>query len=92
MFPSIPRPMPQASITSISFGDRLSMIIIKKNVRNSKGDIMSIYRNPYAKVTLNCTAIINADKMIAIFPFPFAYQHRNAKNGEITVNPIQIIA
>ena len=41
---------------------------------------------------LNNTAKINMDSIAANLLFPFAYQQKNEKNGEIAVNPNQIIA
>lgn len=59
---------------------------------NSKIERASKYSHPYTKVMLNNTAKINADSIHASLLFPFAYQQINAKNGEIMVNPNQIIA
>ena len=59
---------------------------------NSKIERASKYPHPYTKVMLNNTAKINADSIHADLLFPFAYQQINAKNGEIMVNPNQIIA
>ncbi|GCL71664.1 hypothetical protein PN4B1_15690 [Paenibacillus naphthalenovorans] len=52
---------------------------------------ISKYQNPNAKVCLEINIIIIDEIEIAIIPFPFAYQHTKAKNGEIIVMIIQII-
>lgn len=75
----------------ICFGDWYNTKIIAIQTNNSKILIIEKYQNPNAKTCLEIN-IINIDEMeIEITPFPFAYQHIKASNGEITVIATQII-
>lgn len=63
-----------------------------RKTANSKTERASKYQHPYMNVILNNTAKTNMDSINAGLLFPFAYQQTNARNGETTVNPNQIIA
>ncbi len=71
---------------------RLKTANPQRNTSNSNGERISKYIQPYENVRLNRHARIPAERNIATPLFPFAYQQRTAKNGDITVKPPHIIA
>ena len=84
--------LPAAIMIVVSFTVRRKTKMISKNTMNSGMYGISKYPGPYTNVVLNNTAVIPAEIVKAIFPFPLAYQQTHAKKGETIVNPTQIIA
>lgn len=75
----------------ICFGDLYKTKTVAIQSNNSKILLIEKYHNPNAKACLEINIMIMDEIEIAIMPFPFAYQHIKAINGEITVIIIQII-